>query len=236
MQWPHNGLNLPSHLRFMYEELGNERNEDFESVMVKAVEKRVIGDGEIGILFSGGLDSTIIAALLAQILPEKASIYLLNLAFISDAPDRLTALISYQELRTSHPNRDFKLVLIDVTQEEINDCRDHIMNLLATNDTRMDFSIGTSLYFASKGEGKLYETNENLKFPGKILFSGSGADEILGGYSRYRSNFLQYNKDGVIREMSLDLNRIWHRNLGRDDRVTATHGRELRFPFLDTYL
>lgn len=31
----------------------------------------------------------------------------------------------------------------------------------------------------------------------------------------------------------MDLNRIWRRNLERDDRVVSNFGREFRIPFLD---
>lgn len=31
----------------------------------------------------------------------------------------------------------------------------------------------------------------------------------------------------------LDLNRLWIRNLGRDDRVISDNGKECRYPFLD---
>uniref|UniRef100_A0A2N9FRC1 Asparagine synthetase domain-containing protein n=1 Tax=Fagus sylvatica TaxID=28930 RepID=A0A2N9FRC1_FAGSY len=34
-------------------------------------------------------------------------------------------------------------------------------------------------------------------------------------------------------EMKLDMQRIWKRNLGRDDRCIADSGKEARFPFLD---
>ena len=37
-------------------------------------------------------------------------------------------------------------------------------------------------------------------------------------------------------EMSMDLDRLWHRNMGRDDRVISSLGKEARFPFLDTDL
>jgi len=37
-------------------------------------------------------------------------------------------------------------------------------------------------------------------------------------------------------EMSLDLDRLWHRNMGRDDRAISANGKEARFPFLDTQL
>ena len=33
--------------------------------------------------------------------------------------------------------------------------------------------------------------------------------------------------------MSKDIDRIWTRNFGRDDRVCSDNGIELRFPFLD---
>ena len=33
--------------------------------------------------------------------------------------------------------------------------------------------------------------------------------------------------------MSLDLNRLWTRNFGRDDRVISGTGKEARFPYLD---
>ena len=34
-------------------------------------------------------------------------------------------------------------------------------------------------------------------------------------------------------EMSMDLDRLWHRNMGRDDRVISCTGKEARFPYLD---
>lgn len=47
----------------------------------------------------------------------------------------------------------------------------------------MDFNIASSLYFITKGEGLL---NGNPAISSaKIVFSGLGADEIFGGYSRY---------------------------------------------------
>lgn len=100
----------------------------------------------------------------------------------------------------------------------------------------MDFSIATALYFASRGIGVDYETAESVCVDSKKLLSGLGADEILGGYSRYKSASQQYGSEGLSREMSLDIDRLWHRNLGRDDRITGRHAKDIRYPFLDSNL
>lgn len=67
----------------------------------------------------------------------------------------------------------------------------------------------------------------------KIVLSGLGADELFGGYARYRTSHL---KGELIPEMSKDLNRIWYRNFGRDDRACSDNRIELRFPFFDLNL
>ena len=37
-------------------------------------------------------------------------------------------------------------------------------------------------------------------------------------------------------EMAMDLDRLWHRNYGRDDRVLSANSIEARFPYLDPKL
>lgn len=59
-----------------------------------------------------------------------------------------------------------------------------------------------------------------------------GADEVFGGYARYKTAFIRGGNKEMEEEMSLDLDRIWHRNMGRDDRVISSLGKEARFPYL----
>jgi len=50
------------------------------------------------VMFSGGLDSTILAALLCDLLPENVCLDLVNVSFSGDgttSPDRITSIISY---------------------------------------------------------------------------------------------------------------------------------------------
>ncbi len=67
----------------------------------------------------------------------------------------------------------------------------------------------------------------------KVLLSGLGVDEMAGGYKRHRSVFNVGGWDKLEAEIYKDLTRLWYRNLGRDDRVISSNGREIRFPFLD---
>jgi len=60
-----------------------------------------------------------------------------------------------------------------------------------------------------------------------------GADEVFGGYARYKTAFERGGGQALQEEMSLDLDRLWHRNFGRDDRAISDNGKEARFPFLD---
>lgn len=67
----------------------------------------------------------------------------------------------------------------------------------------------------------------------RVLLLGTGADELMGGYSRHRSAQLRGGDAGLRAELAKDVARLWVRNLGRDDRVISDSGREARFPYLD---
>lgn len=70
----------------------------------------------------------------------------------------------------------------------------------------------------------------------QIILTGTGADEQLAGYSRHRGRFQEGGLSALIQELEMELNRISSRNLGRDDRVIADHGKEARYSFLFLYV
>lgn len=75
-----------------------------------------------------------------------------------------------------------------------------------------------------------------IKSNSKVVFSGLGADEVFGGYARYKTAFERGGEKEMEAEMSMDLDRLWHRNMSRDDRVISINGKEARFPYLDINL
>ncbi|KAH6797829.1 Asparagine synthase family protein [Perilla frutescens var. hirtella] len=198
----------------------------------------------IAVLFSGGLDSMIIAALLHQCIDSEYEIDLLNVSFDGEsAPDRISARAGLKELQKIAPSRRWKLVEIDADLLSLSFETKHVMTLIDPAKTYMDLNIGIALWLAAGGDGWLYEeTHSNngeqyerpkYKSTARILLVGSGADEQCAGYGRHKTKFRNKSWLGLHEEMKLDMQRIWKRNLGRDDRCMSDNGKEARFPFLD---
>ncbi|XP_023288091.1 asparagine synthetase domain-containing protein 1 isoform X2 [Orussus abietinus] len=203
---------------------------------------------KVGVLFSGGLDSAILAILANEFIPENECIDLINVAFEKavikngqssntlqyDVPDRKTGRQTYNELLQICPNREWNLIEINVTQSELQMYRSsRISDLVYPLRTVLDESLGCAVWFASRGKGQCYTSNESYESPCRVLLLGMGADELFGGYMRHRTTLKHKGWAALTRELSHELDRISERNLGRDDRIVSDHGRQSRLPYLD---
>uniref|UniRef100_A0ACD5Y6Z8 Uncharacterized protein n=1 Tax=Avena sativa TaxID=4498 RepID=A0ACD5Y6Z8_AVESA len=191
----------------------------------------------IAILFSGGLDSMILAALLDQCLDPKWTIDLLNVSFDGPlAPDRVSSLAGLKELQRISPLRRWRLVEIDTDLANLKGESEHVMSLIHPSNTYMDLNIGIALWLAAGGDGWVNGQDghrNKYKSTSRVLLVGSGADEQCAGYGRHRTKYRLGGWSSMDEEMRLDVQRIWKRNMGRDDRCISDHGKEARFPFLD---
>ncbi|XP_059049849.1 asparagine synthetase domain-containing protein CG17486 isoform X2 [Achroia grisella] len=188
----------------------------------------------VGVLFSGGLDCTILAFLADKYLPKDQSIDLINVAFEKgnsnnyDGPDRLTGQQSLEELRRLCPLRQWVFREVNVPRAKLEKYQSEIIgDLIYPRQTILDESLGSALWFAAQGENC-----QDTSFC-RVLLLGSGADELFGGYTRHRNAYKRYGWDGLNKELLLDWKRISFRNLARDNRVICDHGRQPRLPYLD---
>lgn len=170
----------------------------------------------------------VLAALAHRHLPGGAAVHLVNIAFgtsqddFESAPDRVTGRAGVAALEAAFPERAWIFVAADITREMLEASRDRVSGLIAPSTSVLDLSLGTCFWFAARHATA-----------GRIVLLGTGADEQLGGYSRHRLAFERGGAEAASASMSMDVARLWTRNLGRDDRVISDNGKDARHPYLD---
>ena len=209
-------------------------------------------------MFSGGLDSTVIAALALEAgvteltlltvsfidVPTTTTTTTINAVTHTTAADAIAAEQSYRELCRIYPRATIHFRHSIVDWETVQSVEEQIRTLAHPKTTTvMDVNIATALWFAAStavvttGPDKNHpspDTDDSAHCPSpRILLSGLGADELLGGYGRHRNAYHRGGYDELQQELQLDLDRLWERNLGRDDRILSDTSKEVRFPFLD---
>jgi asparagine synthetase B (glutamine-hydrolysing) len=146
---------------------------------IPELHRRSPSGAKVAVLFSGGLDCTVLARLAHDLLPADEPIDLLNVAFenprvvtaaaaahrpkikslsrlpevYDDCPDRKTGRSSYEELCRVCPGRKWRFISINIPYSDTLAHRDQIKRLMRPHNTEMDLSIACALYFASRGEG-----------------------------------------------------------------------------------
>jgi diphthine-ammonia ligase len=178
-------------------------------LLEKAIEMRVPNQ-KVGLLFSGGVDSSVIALKLKQLgVPFKAYVT----GVTEEAEDVRFAKRVAKDL-------DIPLHISTITPREIENVLPALVPLIEDANV-VKATVGLTFYLACQ---------EAAKDGCKVVFSGLGSEEIFAGYQRHK-RALDVNK-----ECLWGLRRIYERDLYRDDVITMHHGLELRLPFLDRTL
>jgi asparagine synthase (glutamine-hydrolysing) len=173
-----------------------------------AVTKRMMSDVPLGVFLSGGLDSSVIAALVRRQLPELHSFAV----GLDGSPDLLAARRVAEHLGTRHHECVY-------TPEEAVRVLPTVIAHLESYDPALIRSA-VPCYFVSR------LTSDHVK----VVLTGEGADEAFAGYRHFTGIG---DPAALHRECVRLLFGLHNMNLQRVDRMTMAHGLEGRVPFLD---
>ncbi len=184
--------------------------EDLKQALIDSVYKRTHNLDKVALLFSGGVDSSLIAHIL-KMQQKDLTLYTVGIETSQDLK------IAKKVAR----DMDLPLKTWVIDQEVIEDA--FLPTINAIEDTNlMKIGVGMTVKLTSQ----LAREDDH-----KVILSGQGADELFAGYNRYKKSF--DNTEALIGQLDHDLNNIYDVNMERDDKACMSNSVELRVPYLD---
>ena len=185
---------------------------NIKDLFINAVNKRLMSDRPIGCLLSGGLDSSLVSALVAR----NYEPYTLNTFSIGmkGSTDLYYANLAAKHIKSNHHN-------IELTNDDFLNAIEETIYMIESYDiTTVRASVGNYLV------GKYIKNTTDCK----VIYNGDGSEEIMGSYL-WLSN-IDNEEDFYIENHKL-LTEISYFDVLRSDRSISDNGLEPRVPFLD---
>ena len=181
----------------------------------EAVKKRLLTERPIACLLSGGLDSSLIAALVQNNLRDLGLPPLKTFSIgFEGSSDLKHAKIVADWIGSDHTE-------IKMTPDEFFEAIPIVVKAIESYDTTT-VRASTGNYMVAK---KIRELSDC-----KVVFNGDGSDELLGGYLYFNN---APNDHAFQAECERLLNDIHTFDVLRSDRSISANGLEARTPFLD---
>ena len=183
-------------------------------VLEEAVAKWMVADVEVGSFLSGGLDSSIIAAIAQQVCRAAGKGPLKTFSVGTEgSPDLVAARAVAAHIGSDHREYVF-------TAEDVAEALPHVIYHLESADVDLVRSAIPTLFAARLARREV-----------KAVLTGEGADELFAGYA-YHHAYVDEPR-ALADELTRALGTMHNINLQRVDRVTMAESLEARTPFLD---
>lgn len=185
-----------------------------ENMIMDAVKKRAPGQ-KFGILFSGGIDSTVIAFICKK-LGLTPTLYTASFedGVVEKSKDSIWSKKIAKYL-------GFELKEFQVSSDMFECDIGELIRIIESNDV-IKVGVSFPFYYATK-----LAQSDGIK----VIFSGLGSEEVFAGYQRHLEVL---NNDGDVNvECRQGLLDLFDRDLYRDNLVCMSNGVEIRLPFLD---
>ena len=187
---------------------------NFYTLFYNSVKKRLGMEREFGVFLSGGLDSSLIAAMVTKIWGKPIRTFSIGM---EGSPDLYYAKKVADYIGSEH-------IEYKITSDKMISYIEKVIYQIETYDiTTIRASI--PMYILSE----YIKENTNIK----VIFSGEGSDEVGGGYLYFH----QYpSEEEFHKECCRLVKDLCYFDCLRSDKTTAGNGLAVRCPFLDKEL
>lgn len=188
--------------------------EKIRELLTDACKKRLMSDVPVGVLLSGGLDSSLVSSIVAREMKKQGkTIKSFSIGLNKDSKDLAKAREVAEFLGTEHHE-------ITYSVEEGIKLLEELIEKVETYDVTT-VRASTPMYIMTK-----YIREQGVK----VVLSGEGADEMFGGYLYFghAPSSEEFHDEAVRR-----VKRLHTSDVQRADRSTMGAGVEARVPFLD---
>ncbi|UCE16134.1 MAG: asparagine synthetase B [Candidatus Bathyarchaeota archaeon] len=183
-----------------------------QKLLLESVRERVSDVEKLAVAFSGGLDSSVIAALAKAC---EADVHLVSVG-LKDHPE-------IRHVKAAAETLKLPLHLQTYTIDDVEHVLAKVLWLIEEPDA-LKVSIAIPFYWTAEVASKLGY---------RVLLAGQGGDELFGGYLRYLRVYAHSGATAVQEALHRDLFQSYEMNLQRDNQACSFHQVELRLPFLD---
>ncbi|MGD8413700.1 MAG: asparagine synthase C-terminal domain-containing protein, partial [Candidatus Latescibacterota bacterium] len=175
-------------------------------VLDDAVRSRLVSDVPLGAFLSGGIDSSVVAALAARHAPQLQtfSVGFRDDEFYDETPDALDAA------RKMGTNHTAFILTTDDLFGSLHDALDYL-------DEPFADSSALAVYILSR------RTKEHVT----VALSGDGADELLGGYNKHYAEY-RARRGGAAARLVTAFHPLWRALPASRDTAFANGVRQLR--------
>ena len=185
--------------------------EAVRDTLVDAVERRMMADVPVGVFLSGGLDSSLVAAIAARTLEPGQQLHTFAVGMAGSA-DLVAARQVADLLGTTHHEDVY-------TAEELAEALPDVVRCIESFDPMLVHSAVPNYLLARFAARHV-----------KVVLTGEGADELFAGYDHHRE---LTDPRELHAELVAGVEGLHNLNLQRADRTSMAHGLEARVPFLD---
>jgi len=152
----------------------------YRELLEDAVGTHLMSDVPLGVLLSGGLDSSAVAALMQRMRPDPILTFSVGYPEVASSELPMARLVA-NHIGTRHHE-------IQVTSQDFFDA---LPRLIWHEDEPIAWPSSVSLYFVCK------LARQHVK----VVLTGEGSDETLAGYTRYALTLWNYRADRLYRHV-----------------------------------